>query len=61
MKKITSPLLNYENKWVALSPDHNKVMASGKSIKEIDKKLKSMNNEDAILTFVLPFDKSYAP
>ena len=52
--------LNYEDKWVALSPDRSKVLVSGASINEVEEKLKG-NDEDVILTYVLPFDKSYSP
>lgn len=63
MKRIVNPLISFENKWVALSPDRKKVIASGLTIKEVNQKLKKLQtkNGDAILTMVLPFDKVYSP
>lgn len=58
---INNLFLPYENKWVAMTPDRKKVVASGETIKEVDKKLKKIKNKTAILTKVLPFDKSYSP
>lgn len=54
-------LLPYENKWVALTPDRKAVVASGNTYKEVDKVLKRKKIEDVILSFILPFDKSYSP
>ncbi len=50
-------MVNYENKWVALSSDKKKVVAAGSSIKQLEKKLKGFKKEEVILTFVPPFDK----
>lgn len=58
IKNILTP---YENKWVALSSDRKKVVTAGNTIKEVDRKLKKMKNKTAILSRVLPFDKSYSP
>lgn len=51
----------YEKKWVALSPDGKRVVAAASTIKSVDKKLDKMGEKDAVLTFVLPFNKSYSP
>lgn len=59
--QIQNPLVNFENKWVALTPDRKIVVTSGRTYKEVDKKLKKMREKDVILTMVLPFDKSYSP
>ncbi len=59
--QIQNPLINYENKWVALTPDRKTVIAAGRSYKEVDKKLKKMKQEDVILTFVPPFDTFLSP
>ena len=53
--KIQNPLINFENKWVALTSDRKKVIASDDDLKKLDKKLKKMGKEDIILTFVPPF------
>lgn len=60
-KSFTNPLTPFEAKWVALSPDRKRVVASGNTAKEVDVKLKKMKRDDAILTMVLPFDKVYSP
>ena len=57
-----STVLNqYEDKWVALSPDGRKVNASAKSLEELEKKLNKLGDKESIYTRVLPFDQSFAP
>ncbi len=58
---IQNPLINFENQWVALTPDRRRVVASGKNYSEVAKKLKKMRKEDVILTYVPPFDGFIAP
>lgn len=61
-KPINNPLIPFENKWVALTQDRKRVLASGTTIKEVDKKLKDRNfKEQSMLLRVLPFDKTYSP
>lgn len=57
MNKIKNPLLDYEKKWVALSSDNKKVLASGDTIPELEKKIKGINSNKFVLTWVPPFDK----
>ena len=57
MKKISNPLLNYEKKWVALSSDNKKVLASGDTIQELEKKVKGVDSNKFVLTWVPPFDR----
>lgn len=54
-------LLNYENKWVAVSPDWKNVVVAADTYKAAVKKLDLLKDDDAILTKVLPFGKSYSP
>lgn len=64
MRKLTkNPLIPYENQWVALTPDNKRVVAVGKTFLEAHKKLEKLGTgkKDAILTYVLPFDKAFAP
>lgn len=56
MNKIKNPMMDYENKWVALSSDKTRVVAAGSSIKQLEKKLKGFKKDEVILTFVPPFD-----
>jgi len=62
MKKIiTNPMINYENKWVALSKDGKKVIASSSNLKLLDQKIQKIKNIDFTVTKVLPFDTILAP
>ena len=54
-------LLSNQNKWVAISSDRSDVLATGKSIKEVEDKLVKLSFEDAIITFVPPADKYISP
>lgn len=61
-KLIKNPLIPFENKWVALTQDRKEVLASGSSVKEVDKKLERAKlKEQPVLLRVLPFDKTYSP
>lgn len=61
MKKISNPLLNYENKWVALTTDRKKVLAAGDTIPELEKKVKGVSSKKFVFTWVPPFDVRLAP
>jgi len=60
-KKRKNPLLPYENKWVALTPNRKKVVASAATVEVLDRKLTKLKNKDAILTKVPSFDKFISP
>lgn len=55
LRSILSP---HEDKWVALSHDQKKVIASGETLKDVAAKVKS---KDIIFMKVFPFDTRYAP
>lgn len=58
----TNLLSRYANKWVALTLDREKVVTSAKSVKELDKKVKTLNERDKVIYHhVLPISGSYAP
>jgi hypothetical protein len=63
MTKTSKLLLKYENKWVALNKKGDRVLASAKDAKVLSNKLDSMKVKrgDAVLTWVFPFNQSYAP
>lgn len=61
VQKNKNILLPYENKWVALSPEGDKVVAWGKSVIEVDRKLKKKKDNEAVLMKVLPFDRYLSP
>lgn len=59
--KTQNMLLPYENKWVALSMDYSQIFTSGASLKSVETKLNKLKKKDAVLTYILPFDKYYSP
>ena len=59
MKLQSSHLLPYENKWVAL--EKTKVVASGTTIQQVQRKLEKEKNKKAVLLWVLPFNTSFSP
>ena len=55
-------LFKYANKWIALTADRKKVVASAKNINDLDKKVRTLKkSQDVIYHRVLPIDGSYAP
>ena len=54
-------MIPFENMWVALTPDSRGVIASGRTIKELEKKVDKIGNHEAVFTKVLPFGKFYSP
>jgi len=54
-------LLDYENKWVALSKDRSKVLYAAKAIDNLLKKIPKANKNDVILHFVPPFNTYLSP
>lgn len=54
-------LLNYENKWVALSRDRSKVLYAAKSLDHLFKLLPKSKKNDVILHFVPPFNTYLSP
>lgn len=51
-----SILLKYENKWVALSKNRDKVLFASNSLESLHKKLDKTKDKDVILHYVPPFD-----
>ena len=60
-RKGKNPLLPYENKCVALTPNRKKDIAHATTDEILDRKLSKLNNNDAVLTKVLSFDKFISP
>ena len=55
-------LIKYVNKWIALTADRKKVLASAKSIDELEKKVDKMQAKtDVIYHHVLPINGNYLP
>lgn len=60
MKQIKNPLLNYENKWVAMTTDYSKVIESANKPEELEKKLIKQKIKNVVLLKVSPF-KYFSP
>ncbi len=60
MKQIKNPLLNYENKWVAMATDYSKVIESANKPEELEKKLIKQKIKNVVLLKVSPF-KYFSP
>ncbi len=54
-------LLKYASQWVGLNPSRSKIIASGKSLIEVNEQLKKLKIKDAIITYVMPPDYYVAP
>lgn len=57
---LTQTLKPYENKWVALTLDHKKILGVGKSLKEAKEKA-IKKTKDFVLIKLPPFEVSYVP
>lgn len=57
LRKLLKP---FENKWVALTPDNKKVVASGNTLKEAASRIGEKDREVMFMK-VLPFKPLYAP
>ena len=60
-KDLSKVLQPYENKWVALSSDYHKVVASGETLRETAAQVEEGERERVIFHKVLPFDAYYEP
>lgn len=61
MNKNLTELIKYVNKWVAIIPKTNEVVASGNSVREVEQKVSKKHLKEAVITFVTPPDMSLAP
>lgn len=53
--------LKYANQWVGLTKDRSKIIASGKTLLDVNKQLEKLKIKDAIVTYILPADHYIAP
>lgn len=60
-KAYERTLLLNQNKWIAVSSNKSKVLASGNSIQEVEKKLGKLDAKDAVITFVPPANRYLSP
>ncbi len=64
MKKNTidiNQLAQYEDQYVALSQNREKVLAVSKTIKALEKKLKLLQIKNAVIEYVVPINVSISP
>lgn len=54
-------LLSHINKWVALTHDEKKVVASATDLRKLDLKVKKTGLKDVIYHYILPPDKFFSP
>lgn len=54
-------LLKYENKWVALDKNRNRVLHAAATIDQLNKVLTKTREKDAILHYVMPFNGNISP
>jgi hypothetical protein len=54
-------LAKYGDQYVALSQDSAKIVASGKTIKDLHKKLEKVKAKDVIIDYIAPIDVSLSP
>lgn len=58
---LTKILKRHENKWVALTDDHEKVVGSGASLSAARIQAKKRGHEDPIFMKVPRFDRGFIP
>lgn len=46
---LTKILKNYSSGWVAITADYKKVVASGKTLEEVTKKVEKQKRDDVVL------------
>jgi len=61
LEEKISLLKPFINKWVAFSENKKEIIASGKNIKDVEKKLEKDNRKASFIQFILPFDSHYSP
>ena len=54
-------LLKYANQWVGFTSNRSKIIASGKTILDVNQQLEKLKIKDAIVTYILPPDQYVAP
>jgi hypothetical protein len=53
---LSKLLKNFSSGWVAITSDYKKVVASGKTLKEVTEEVKKQNRDDVVL---IPAAKNY--
>ncbi len=59
MKQVSiEELAKYSDRYIGLTRDRTKIVASGKTIKILIKKLDKLGDKDAVITYIPPIDKA---
>ena len=61
VKRNKNPLVDYENKWVALDEKQSKVVLASETLLGLQKKIKQQEDRNLVVTRVMPFDVYLAP
>ena len=62
MQKVSiEELAQFEDQYIALSEDRSKVLASGKTIKDLEANLKKLGIKEAVIEFVEPAKAFLSP
>lgn len=61
MINVGNILQQYNKKWVALSSDYKKVLASDSDFKKLDIKVKKNKLSNVIYHYVQPLNEPYSP
>ena len=62
MKKATlKEIAQFEGQYIALTNQRSKVLAFGKTIKELEKNLKKLKIKDATIEYVVPINTALSP
>ncbi|MGI8420015.1 MAG: DUF5678 domain-containing protein [Candidatus Levyibacteriota bacterium] len=51
-------LAKHSDKYIITNKEETKILASGKTIKTVMKKVEKMNEKDAVLTYIPPINKT---
>lgn len=60
-KKKIDILLKHSDEYIAYIGDRFNVLASGKTIKEVETELKKKKILEAVITYIPPLGKSFSP
>lgn len=62
MKKVDlKTLAKHTDKYIAVSEDNTRILAVGKTIKELERQLAKKKIKHAILDYIPPIDKALSP
>lgn len=54
-------LHKFEKKWIALDKSNSRVLVSGSTIEEVEKRLKKIKEKASAIEYVMPFNSYFSP